>query len=106
MLRSRIREAPISGSERGDAGIDERIGQHTGIRGVIEDLIDGEQLRHRSNFRQVHPRNMHRRQVNSGRRGMEVDRVVGVGLEQPVEQYPGVPRRGGRTALIARPLAI
>jgi hypothetical protein len=49
---------------------------------------------------------MERRDVNPGRRGVEVDCVVGIGLEQPVEQHPGVPGWRRETVLIPRPLAI
>src|SRR5207249_10982629 len=90
----------------GNAGIDEGVGQYARVSRVIEDLIDRKQLRHRADFWQVHSRYMERRHVNSGRRGMKVDRVVGIRLEQPVEHYPGVPRWRRETVLIPRPLAI
>src|SRR5262249_39994357 len=44
--------------------------------------------------------------VIAARRGMKVDRVIGIRLEQPVEQNSGVPGRSRGAVLISRPLPV
>ena len=49
---------------------------------------------------------MERRRVHARGGGMEVKRVVGIGLEKPVEQEPGVAGGCAGTVLVAGPLAV
>ena len=94
------------GSKRRDACIDEGVCQEAGVSRVIEDLIDRKQLRHRADLWQVHPGKMERSHIHSSRAGMEVDRVVRIRFEQPIEQQSSVPGRRSWAVLIPGPLAI
>src|SRR5262249_58306402 len=94
------------GSKRRDTWIDEGASQDAGVSGVVEDLMDGKQLRHRAHLWQIHAGQMERSHVHSSSPGMKVHSVVRIRSEQPVEQQSSVSRRCSGAVLVPWPLAI
>ena len=92
--------------ERRDTHVDKRVMEDTGIGVISEDLADRVELHHRFNLGYVHAGEVECGDIESGRAGMEIDRDVGVGPQQPVEQEPGVPAGRRDAVLVTRPFPI
>src|SRR5215467_9548827 len=63
------------GRECRDAHIDECVREESGICGVVEDLVDGKELRHRPDFGQLHPGKIERCCIETCSPGMKIERV-------------------------------
>ena len=79
-----MREAPISGVSAGMPTLMNAFARRV-IGGVVEDLADGKELRHRPDLGQLHPGNIVRCKIQTCTPGMEIERVVGVRSQEPVE---------------------